>query len=199
MQTAKRRWIYSGLAIPKGVGVVRRSGADVSRPRADFGAGPTVRVALIGDELADGLSMALRLLGEEAGALIDSCPRPASTVASWLDEGWFDHVLAGTPQWVVAAFTWGIPGSARLAVPTGAMRVAQESADRVAARVVWVAPPGVLADAVREVRENIIGERHGVLSTEGLQIQLGPDGERPTALGYAAWAGNVWKQLEQGA
>jgi hypothetical protein len=199
MQTAKRRWIYSGLALPKGVGIVRRSAGVVARPQADFGAVRTLRVALIGDELGDGLSMALRLLGEESGASVNSCPRSGSTVAAWLDEGWFDDVLVGLPQWVIAAFTWGIPSPERLAVPTGAMRVAQEAADRVSARVVWVAPPGVLTDAVREVSENVIGARHGVLSSEGLQIQLGPDGERPTALGYAAWAGNVWKQLEQGA
>lgn len=199
MQTAKRRWIYSGLALPKGVGVVRRSLAGLGVPRPDLASGPTLRVALIGDELGDGLAMALRLLGEEAGAAVDACPRPGSTVAGWLDEGWFEQVLAGLPQWVVAAFMWGLPGGERMAVPTGAMRVAQDAADRAEARLIWVAPPGSLPDAVREVRENVVGARHGVLSTEGLQIQLGPDGAQPTALGYAAWAGNVWRQLEQGA
>lgn len=199
MQTAKRRWIYSGLALPKGVGTVRRSPASLGAARPDPGPSTTLRVALIGDELGDGLSMALRLLGEESGASVDACPRHGSTVAAWLDEGWFDQVLVGLPQWIVAAFMWGIPVPTRLAVPTGAMRVAQEAADRIEARLIWVSPPGVLSDALREVRENVIGERHGVLSSEGLQIQLGPDGACPTALGYAAWAGNVWKQLEQGA
>lgn len=154
-----------------------------------------LRVALIGDELADGLQPALRVLGEEAGASIDARPRRGSSVATWVDEGWLLDALLGLPAWVVAAFAWGIINSDRYAVPTGAMRVAQGLADGVGSRIIWVAPPGVLPDAVREVQENVVGERHGVLSTRGLQIQLGPDGEQPTVLGYAGWAGAVWRQL----
>ena len=199
MQRAKRSWIYSGLALPKGVGLVRPAAAVLERRPAGSEAVLALRVALIGDELAVGLQTALRVLGEEAGAAIDSRARRGSTVAAWIEEGWLGDVLSGLPAWVVAAFTWGIVSTNRFAVPTGAMRVAQDTADRTGARIIWVAPPAVLPDAVREVRENVIGARHGVLTSEGLDIQLGPDGTRPTVLGYAGWAGAVWRQLESGA
>ncbi len=199
MQQSKRAWIYSGLALPKGVGLVRTAGAVLEHREAGSETLLTLRVALIGDELAEGLQKALRVLGEGSGAAIDARPRRGSTVAAWIEEGWLREALAALPACVVAAFTWGILSERRRAVPTGAMRVAQEAADLAGARIIWVAPPTVLPDAVREVRENVIGERHGVLTSEGLDIQLGPDGARPTVLGYAGWAGAVWRQLESGA
>jgi hypothetical protein len=100
---------------------------------------------------------------------------------------------------VVAAFTWGVAGGEHVTVPTGAMRVSQAMADAVSVRVLWIAPPGALPDAVREVQQNVVSPRHRLLTNDGLRIHLGPDGTRPTALGYAGWAGAVWKQLEAGA
>ncbi len=196
MQTAKRRWIYTGLALPSDVGLVRHSEIPSDLPKVELS---SIRLALIGDELAEGLQTALSVLGEESGAFVDARPRRGSTVAAWLDGGWLAEVLEGMPSWVVAAFHWGVVSASRFAVPTGAMRVAQDEADRCGARIVWVAHPGVLPDALREVRENVVGNRHGVLSSQGLHIQVGPDGTDPTALGYAGWAGAVWKQIESGA
>jgi hypothetical protein len=198
MQSQKRAWIYSGLALPKGVGLVRPAAGILERRRPGPEALRDLRVALVGDELAEGLERALCVLFQEAGALMEARCRRGSTVAAWVEEGWLADVLAARPAGVLAAFTWGVVGPNRYTVPTGAMRVAQEQADALGARIVWVAPPTVLPDAAREVRENVIGERHGVLTSEGLDIQLGPDGASPTVLGYAGWAGAVWRQFESG-
>ena len=57
------------------------------------------------------------------------------------------------------------------------------------AETVWVAP---LSDGTKKPSRP---HRSDVFPSDALTVPRGPDGRSPTAIGYAGWAGAIWRWL----
>jgi hypothetical protein len=211
--TARHRWIYAGLALADGVGLVSapERSAPPSQPPPPP-AQPTElptpaqtrrplllpgqQAALFGDALAAGLVVALTHLTNEARVPLYAQARRDNTVEDWVVRGWFADVLRDRPQVILGAFRWAAT------VPAAAMHRIEELATERAARMVWLAPPGAteaqivgVARALNELRAGRPYWPHRLFRSDGLTIPVGPDGATPSAMGFAGWAGALWAYL----
>ena len=182
VERTKKAWLYGGLALAEGVGLVSTPEASEHPP---FQLGGSV--VLFGDELALGLGTPFRELCEMDWLGLEVSGRRGSKPSEWLDRGWAKK-LGGrpAPTLFLGAFQW--PSSA----PDAAMR-AIEHVVEASGPVLWLAPPWAAeASRAMELRQR---PPHGVFCADALDIPLGPDGRQPTAMGYAGWAGALWKWL----
>lgn len=127
MHGDKRLWIYAGLAVPEGIGLVKLP--VMAAPRAR-------RVLLVGDDRGRPLVPVLRRLAADSGARLQSDLRRGSTPRQWLSSGR-----------LVAQLARFRPGAVLVALDPRdvvARRSLHEQVRRAGALDVWLVPPGLL-------------------------------------------------------
>jgi hypothetical protein len=181
MDDTRRAWIYGGLALAEGVGLVAPS-ARSARARKN----PVLYdLAVWGDELAQGLAVPLKQL--VGGRTTLACHgRPDSRLSDWLRSGWARDLgqTVRRPTLLLAAFQWDDPEDmSRMSEAETLLGPHGE--------VVWLIAPSTTLGTV-EVIANGFPNPERLFRSDELDLQLGPDGRHPTAAGYAGWAGAIW-------
>jgi hypothetical protein len=196
MHPRKRSWIWGGLGLASSSGLVVAS--EPKKP-ATGGKGCLVRGArmlVVGDATAKGLGPALRQLAQEEGVLLVAGGRPGSTIADWAKEPWLAEHLGAFPA-TIAVVSLGLADlsterdiSPDLAAIARTLRTARPPG----VPSVWVLPPKPRAET--EVLRAVLG-RFGAacFPSDALVLPRGQDGVLPTAIGYAGWAGAIWRWL----
>ena len=127
MRTAKKLWLYSGLAVPQGVAYVRRE--PVKRTFS-----PT-RLLLLGGHEAQGVAVPLsRMTGFSGAAMHVDIDARASTRDWAKSDKLKSHLAVFRPTWVIFA----LDPSDMLA-----RRCIRAKLRKAGARDVWMTPPGV--------------------------------------------------------
>ena len=169
MDARKRTWIWGGLALPAGIGLVR-----AGRVRA-----PVVaqRILLVGDGFAKGLAVPLRQLAEDAGYGFRAEARPGTTVVDWASHPWLQaHVASFEPTLVLVSLSGG-----RVAPPIEARAMTDWIYRLLAsrARPVWIAPPAASPSPLLPAFRAELGRAGiGTFPTESLALP-------PPARGFA--------------
>lgn len=168
----KRTWVYAGLALAAGVGLVTSrprkglGGAGSARPRT-LGLG--ARLLLVGGAAA-GLATPLRRLAHEAGVTF--------------------HVEQRLDPAVVARFRPTVAlVAADIVPPHAAAFVARVCG--AGARLVWILPAG----ASPSIAASLVTAGAEIFRVDALSIPRGPDGAHPSVMGYAGLAGAIWRWL----
>lgn len=169
MLAAKREWIYSGLAVPPGLALVRPVG-----PRAPVAEGSSV--LLCGSSVTTALAVPLGALARGDGVDLHVLAEDGTDAADWSKRPGFPGYLRRLKP---AAVLYVLSPEDRRAVK--ALTLAARSAG---AEVRWLAPPGA-----RLSGEGIVPAPIDIDDPAG-QMSVGM---------YAAWAGAAWKSLAQSA
>lgn len=190
-----KQWLYAGLALVAGVGVVRL----MSGPRLKRG----LRVLLIGDSLAVGTAPHYSALAKEAGVEFKGLGVTGTRIDQWASSQELPKVLASfRPDLVLVslgtndAFMKG--ADVVVKQRAGLEKLLQQLQGR---DVVWIGPPalpGAPSPGIITMIQDAAGAltpRFHYFHSERLQIPRGPDGIHPTVRGYAGWAGAVWHWL----
>lgn len=189
--TDKKSWLYAGLALAAGVGVV----SILSRPAEGVGAverRPSAgkRVLLVGDSLAVGLGPPLKRLASDRGVGVAYDGKPGTSVADWASLPTIEKDLKRDRFDLVLVCVAGSPEASASALQRDMIAVVRK-ASAAGAKVVWVQPPGAPQPA--HAASAALGVP--VFPTSALDVPLGPDGVHPTAIGYAGWAGALLSWL----
>lgn len=107
MRGEKRRWLYSGITVPRGIALVRRPVRRVATA--------ATRVLLIGGPVAQHIAPALGRIAREARVdfLLDA--RPAATTLDWHSRGWLaNHLATFSPAVVLIGLDPTLPGMRRV-------------------------------------------------------------------------------------
>ncbi len=132
MRSEKRLWIYTGLSVPEGAGLVRRLAA---RARPVGRSAAAVRILLLGDSHAQGLLPPMSRLAGDAGAALHADARLGSSLRDWATQGWLQaHLAAFRPTAVFVAMDHRDPL---------ARRMVQARVRRIRAEIFWLLPAGV--------------------------------------------------------
>lgn len=127
MRTAKKLWLYSGLAVPQGV-------AYVQRPPVRRAYSP-IRLLLIGGHDAEGVAVPLSRMTECAGASLHVDIDRSATARDWARNGKLkSHLAVFMPTWVIFA----LDPSDMLA-----RRCIRAKLRKAGAQDVWMTPPDV--------------------------------------------------------
>lgn len=190
-----KAWIYAGLAVGAGtaaVGLVKL----LSGPRLHPGRS---RLLLVGDSLAVGLAPHLKALSAEAGIAFDSLAKEGTRIDQWANSQKLQEKLRSfQPTLVLVSLgtndEYLSAGAPERQAPY--LQALLRNIRALAPEVAWIGPP-TLPKATNGVVEMI---RSGVpdshyYPSENLDIARGPDAIHPTARGYAAWAGSLWRWL----
>lgn len=169
--------------MPPGVALVIATGPVLGRRRIV----PGRRVLLVGGTYAAGLAPPMGQLAEESSVrwkARSARGAPAFEAASWLGEEAQVHeaeiVLIALEAADVSAEESSRTGLAEL------MKVARSTS----AEVLWLSPPP------KPGTESLPRpKRKDLFPTETLVLARGPDGDEPTTIGFAGWAGAVWRWL----
>ena len=190
-----KQWMYAGLALAAGVGVVRL----MSAPRLKRG----LKVLLIGDSLAVGTAPHYTALAKEAGIDFKGLGITGTRIDQWAGSQELPKVLASfQPDLVLVslgtndAFMQGADVVAKQRAQLDKLLLQLHGRD-----VVWVGPPtlpsppnpGILS-MIQDAAGKLAPRFH-YFHSERLQIPRGPDALHPTVRGYAGWAGAVWHWL----
>ena len=184
MQTQKRSWIYGGLAHP--AGLVLAAPTVVSRRL-----GPGARLLLCGDEHAWGMSPFLGHLCRD-GEVEFRCRAHRSTIEDWADTAGLRQAVDDFEPTVVAV-SLGPTALPDLVSAATVRSIAQAARSRRSA-LVWVRPPdrsAVSRPFMLQLNECKVPSFH----SEALNLPRGPDAAKPTARGYAGWAGALWRWI----
>jgi lysophospholipase L1-like esterase len=189
-----RRWIFGGLLIAGGVGVVR---AVTAHPRLHR----DTRLLFFGDSLAQGLSPHLRDLATETGVPYVGTGVVGSRIDQWTSSQWLGEQLVTLQPTLVLVALGTNDAYSRLS-PEAVAASAELLLSRIpeSAEVVWVGVPALPAkyganSPSQEVLEAIVEVAPSYFPSHGLEIPRGPDGLHPSAAGYAGWAGAIWDWL----
>jgi lysophospholipase L1-like esterase len=190
-----KRWLLGGILIGTGIGLVALA---KRRPKISEGA----RVLLFGDSLAMGLNPQLKQLAEEAGvAAYTGKGVVGSRIDQWSQDRWLDGWLDATLDSFQPTIILVSLGTNDEATYPGA--VGREEGDfhallgklrATGAEIVWIGPPELpfprqgISDMIRE---NV----PYYFESEQLDIPRAPDHLHPNAVGYAGWAGAIWRWL----
>lgn len=167
MRLRKRRWVYEGLGLPPGV--MAASARPFVRRRMPG------QLLLVGDEVAQSIAPPLTRLCRDARVAILAQAKPASTPEQWCEQGWLIDALGRTvPDLLLLGF-----------MATAGVEEVERLARMASCPTLWISPltPAELAP-------------HGELVAHPVHLPDSPDTMVPTAAGYAAWAGEVWKTME---
>jgi lysophospholipase L1-like esterase len=193
-----RRWLYLGLAVAAGVGLVR-----VLKPRVKPG---ETRIMLIGDSLAIGLGPYLKRLADEQRNPIDVFAISGSRIDQWADkQALTDRLERFNPNLVLISL-----GTNDEYLKGDVVERQRSALQRLLARIdqyprrddyglgpsdgiAWVGPPSLPRSV--GIVEMIQGEVRDYFDSRRFKIPRGPDGLHPTARGYAGWAGALWQWL----
>jgi len=126
MRGEKRLWIYSGLAVPEGVGLVRRS---VERAKS------YCRVLLVGSGIAHGLVPTLSRLATDSQANLHVDVRVGKGLRDWAKQSWLQsHLSIFKPSVVFLVLD---PGDLL------ARKIVEMRIRRAGAKDVWLVPHGI--------------------------------------------------------
>jgi len=205
MKPSSKQWIYAGLALVAGIGVVKLIGG----PRIRRG----MRVLLVGDSLAVGMAPYFGALAKEAGVEFKSLATSGTTIEQWSKSAELANLLnAFQPQMVLVSLgtndsvskAAGVVERTRVALDrlltllTGWKRADGATGPE---NVVWIGPPKLPVNLNPEIAKmlqdaaGLVAPRFSYYHSERLDLPRGPDGLHPTARGYAGWAGAIWHWL----
>lgn len=205
MEAEKKSWLYTGLALVAGVGLVsilaapgtaHASAAQTGASSQKSDAAPK-RMLLLGDSLAVGLGPPLKKLAASKGIGVAHDGKVGTTSAAWahgqslaadLARDNFDTVL-------VSLGTNDMAGSWTAEQVASYMGAIVDAVQKRGARVVWVAPPRMPTLREEAVRKAIASLGVAVFPSDALEIPRGGDKIHPTAIGYAGWAGAILSWL----
>jgi hypothetical protein len=200
VNAGKNAWIYAGLAVAAGVGLVT-----IASPKSALGDPDECRrlrclserrILLIGDAMAHGLSMSLEKLAHGAKTEFLTIAKPTGVrVADWPALLEQERIRQYLPKLVLVAIgpadlrtKQGTIDSASMAALTAMLKTLPSS-------VIWVNPPKMPVEdpKIREAIKSVGGA--DLYPSEVLAIPRGPDGLRPTTAGFAGWAGAIWRWI----
>lgn len=189
-----RTWLYAGLIVAAGISI---SSILKAGPRVKKGD----RVLLFGDSLAVGLSPPLADLTKSGGVGFKGIGKVGSTVRDWSGQtklaADLRAALAERPTVVLCSLGTNdealSPEAARAEVPLIDTLIAlvRDSG----AELGWIGPPrlqktnGFSAIIQAKVPQN------RYFHSETYEIPRSSDGLHPTVLGYAGWAGVIWRWI----
>lgn len=184
MEPSKRAWIWGGLNLAPGRGLV------AAVPKTAPGLVPRRRVVaerrvlVLGGTLALGLVVPLKQLAHEAHVVLKT-RAVTGALATDMRNVVMTEVAAARPDLVLVVLEPGDVAPERSAALAQLVKALHASS----VEVVWVAPPS--DGSKRAVRP----QRSDMFPSDALQLPRGPDGRSPTAIGYAGWAGAIWRWL----
>lgn len=197
MDPKKRAWIWSGIALATGVGVVLMMGS-----AADATVGPLLvpgdRLLLLGDSLAEGLATPLGQLSHDTHVDFASDGRSGTRIADWASQSWLETALARRPKLVIVSLGTNDMLMLDPRIETGQLRALVARIKASGARQLWLMPPTMPFDD-HGVRAMLEEAGMDLFPSDALDIPRGPDLIHPTAMGYAGWAGAVWQYLIAGS
>jgi lysophospholipase L1-like esterase len=198
VEADKKTWLYTGLALVAGVGLVSMlSAPSTAEAASKSGVAAPKRMLLVGDSLAVGLGAPLKKLAADKGIGVAYDGKVGTTSSAWasgpslpadLQKDKFDVVLVSL-------------GTNDMPTGWGAEQVASYMATIVGkiqqsgARAVWIAPPRMRTLREDAVRQAIASLGVPVFPSDALDIPRGGDSIHPTATGYAGWAGAILSWL----
>jgi lysophospholipase L1-like esterase len=198
-----KRWLYAGLLLMAGVGVIKLS----TGPRLR----PGLRVLLIGDSLAVGMAPHFQALAKEGKVQFESLALSGSRIDQWAQSAKLQEKLkAFRPELVLISLGTNdeymqgadIVARQRAYLEQLLAKFQQYTLDGDGAPewVVWIGPPSlpkVSNGIVAMIRDGAGGllPRYYYYPSDRLEIPRGPDKIHPTARGYAGWAGAIWHWL----
>ena len=191
-----RRFLYGGLLVVAGVGLVRALAGRAPHIQA----GET-RLLLVGDSLAVGLSTPFKDMAQKSNVAFASLAKVGTRMDQWAKNADLTTALT-TFQPTLILVSLGTNDASML--PASAMSIATPALTTLLARlratgaeVVWIGPPTLPAAKSPQVLDLIrstLDKKHSFPS-EQLVIPRGPDQLHPALKGYVGWAELVWKWL----
>lgn len=192
---SSKQWLYTGLILVAGVGVVRL----MSGPRIKKG----LKVLLIGDSLGVGTAPHYAAQAKEAGVDFKSVAITGTRIDQWASSQELPKILQSfRPDLVLVSLGTNdayMKGTDVVPKQRAALdKLLQLLGD---ADVVWMGPPTLpnppSPGVVLMIQEaaGALAPRFHYFHSERLPIPRGPDGIHPTVRGYAGWAGALWHWL----
>jgi lysophospholipase L1-like esterase len=190
---SSRPWVYAGLglaAIGSAIGLVR------------FMQGPRLssrsRVFLFGDSLAVGLAPHLKSLFDESKVPFAQVSKSGTRLDQWANSQVLQSKLQEfEPTIILVSLGTNdeyMPGDA----PSKQQPYLEQLIENVSpyGEIVWIGPPTLpkSSNGIVPMLKDTLPRSH-YFASDALQIPRGPDGIHPTARGYAAWAGSIWRWL----
>lgn len=192
VQAQKITWIYAGMAHPTGVAL--------ARPARPHRLPPGSRLLLAGDDFASGLATPLRRLSSDRKVkfrLVVASPQE-------VESPFLGGELAKQADRITKDAMEFKPTVTLVSLPWPEL-MTSDKMDAVAAKLgrrirstgsslAWIRPPTGLTSG--PVLKGVL-DRSNVPSfhSEALGLPLGPDRRTPTVVGYAGWAGAIWRWL----
>lgn len=194
MGVSSRRWIYVGLGLAAGYGMVRLLFAPRLKPGES-------RVLLVGDSLAVGLSPYLADMAKQERIGFSSLAVVGTRIEQWADNPSLRERLASFRPTIVLV---SLGTNDEYLIGADVVTRQQAALRRLVSllmtaspeHVVWVGPPTLpkASNGVVAMLKATVPSRD-YFPSESLTIPRGPDGIHPTARGYAGWAGAIWQWL----
>jgi len=190
-KTVDRTWLYAGLLVVAGIGVVSllKRGPRIRRGE---------KLLLFGDSLAQGLTPPLGQLAMDNGVRFASTSKVGSTIREWAGQSSLNadlrKKLAERPNVVLCSLGTNdealTPQSARDELPAldALISLVKESG----AELGWIGPPKLQkTNGISSVIQSKLSSNR-YFDSVALDIPRGGDGLHPTVRGYAGWAGQIW-------
>jgi len=207
MRPSSKQWLYAGLLLVAGLGMVRL----VNGPRVKKG----MRVLLIGDSLAVGMAPYFATLAKEAGVTFKAMATIGTRIDQWASNADLKKLLETfQPELVLVSlgtndsFMQGkdvvTKQQAQLEKLYALLTQWPRSKDYGLGpdHVVWIGPPALpkppnpgISKMIQDAAGGTLSPRFFYFHSEKLNMPRGPDNLHPTARGYAGWAGAIWHWL----
>lgn len=200
----KKSWIYAGLLLAVGVGVIKLTSGPSVRPGR--------RVLLIGDSLAVGMAPHFKALAKELGAKFEALALSGTRIDEWAKSAKLEQVLQTfQPELVLISLgtndeymQGNVVPQQEKALDTLIKKISTYTRNSDYGLgpewIVWIGPPTLpkasngIVEMIRRASGGIPG-RFYYYPSDRLTIPRGPDKIHPTARGYAGWAGAIWHWL----
>lgn len=192
---SSRHWLYAGLAVAAGYGVVRL----IEGPQLEYGKS---RLLVVGDSLAVGLSPYLRELSGPRKVAFDSTAVVGTRIDQWSQSAALKSEIAQFhPTLVLISLgtndAYMMGGAATAETQRARLRELLALIKSAGADYVWIGPPQLPSAknpyVLAMIREEIPSSHY--YHSERLDLPRGPDGLHPTIKGYAGWAGRIWTHI----
>lgn len=207
MRPSSRQWIYAGLLLVAGLGMVRL----LNGPRIRRG----LRVLLIGDSLAVGMAPHFSMLAKDAGVEFKSLAKVGTRIDQWASSAELKKLAESfKPDLVLVSlgtndeFMRGADVVQKQQVQLEKLLAVLTEWPRAIdyglgpEHIVWIGPPTLpnppspdVAKMIQESAGSVLSPKFHYFHSEKLTIPRGPDGIHPTVRGYAGWAGAIWHWL----
>jgi lysophospholipase L1-like esterase len=195
MRPSSKQWLYAGLALVAGVGVVRL----MSGPRVKRG----LRVLLVGDSLAVGTAPHYAALAKEAGVDFKSLAIVGTRIDQWAASADLAKAIQDFNPGLVLVSLGTNDSFMKGDVIAGQRAKLEKLLTVLGDRdIVWIGPPTLpnpptpgMITMIQDSAGSPLAPHYHYFHSERLSIPRGPDNIHPTVRGYAGWAGAVWHWL----